>query len=250
MGKLIDVVRIFHIARSFSHRLHPFDTRILAASNVRDVIVTLVLDRTHRIDGPGRGIDIFKVLSRAGLVTHAPNDDAGMVIVGLYHLDHPGHMGIFPFDRMRKGSVTVVIMMAFDISLIHKVDPVFVAEIVPVRSIRVMGVADMIDIGSFHETDVLLHHLTGDSVAHGWLCLVTVNPAEFHGFAVEIEILPGEAELIFRRGSVFDAYFTEADNGREYVKCLSGSVLEFSDKGVTMRRFGGPGFGGRIVQGA
>ena len=102
MGKLVDVVRVLHITDSFSNPLHPFHSRILAAAYVGYVIVTLVLDWPHGIKSPGSVIDIFKILSRTSLITHAPNQDAGMVVVGGDHLDHSGHMSVFPFDGMRQ----------------------------------------------------------------------------------------------------------------------------------------------------
>ena len=225
MGELVDVVRILHIARSFSNRLHPFDTRILAASDVGNVIVALILNRSRRVDSPGGGIDVFEVLPGPGLIAHAPDQDAGMVVVGRDHLDHPGDMRVFPLYRMRQGRFPVTVMMALDVGLIHQVNPVLVAEIVPIRSVRIMGIPDMVDICPFHELDVLFHHLAGNGVTHRGLCLMTVHSTELHGFSIEIEILPGKAELIFRCGSVLDADLTEPDYCREYVKRLSGSVL-------------------------
>ncbi len=248
MGELIDVVRILHVTGAGGHFLDPLDPRILAASYVRDVVVTLVLDRTHRIRLPGSCIDIFEILARTGLITHAPDDHGRMVVIRGYHLHHPRHMGVFPLDRMGQGRIAVVIMVALNIGLIHKVDPVLVAEIVPVRSVGIMGVTDMVDIRSLHEPDILFHHLTGNGVAHGRLRLMTVHTAELHRFPIQIEVLPGKAELIFRRGSVLDANLTEAYYCREYIKCLSGSVLQFPDKGITVGSLGGPGLGLGEVQ--
>ena len=87
-------------------------------------------------------------------------------------------------------------------------------------------------------------------MSHGRLCLVAVDSAKLHGFSIEIEILPGQPKLILISRSVLDAYLTEPDYCREYVKSLSRGVLKFSYEGITVGSLSGPGFGVWIVQDA
>ena len=232
MGELVDVVGIFHITNTLGHPLDPLHSGILAASDVGDVVVTLILDRTHRIDIPGGGIDIFEILPGASLITHAPDYDAGVIIVGGNHLDHPRDMGVLPLYRVGKGGISITVVMTLDVGLVHKVYSVLVAEEIPIGIVGVVRITDMVDVGPLHEADIFFHHFPGDRMSHGRLRLMAVDTTKFDWFSIEIEILPGEAEFIFFSWSLFNAYFPETNNCREYVKSLPGSVFQLTHKGV------------------
>ena len=82
------------------------------------------------------------------------------------HFHHTGYMGVFPFHRMRQGSSSVIILVRFDVGFIFQVESVFVAQIVPVRIVRIVGVTYVIDVGAFHQHNLFLHHFTGDGMSH------------------------------------------------------------------------------------
>ena len=248
MGEFIDVVRILDIRLAGRDMLHPRHGRILAAADVGIIVVALILDGTHRVQGPRRGKGRLEILARSRLVAHAPDQHARMIVVGNDHLRHARHMRVLPRGIVRQGSLPIMIMVTLDIRLVHEVDAILVAEPIPVRGVRIMRIADVVDVGAFHQADVLLHHLPRDRVAHRRLRLVTVDATQLDRLSVQIEVAARQAEFILRSRRIADGHLAETHDGGEHIQRRAGSVFQFSDQGIAMRGLGRPRLGLRIVQ--
>ena len=61
------------------------------------------------------------------------------------------------FGYMRERCVSIEILVAFKVGLTFKIDAVFVAEIVEVRVVGVVGGAHMVDVGTLHGHDLAFH---------------------------------------------------------------------------------------------
>ena len=138
---------------------------------------------------------------------------------------------------MRQRSGTIIIFVRFDVCFIFQVEPVFITQIIPVRIIRIVGVADMVDIGTFHQHDFIFHHFTGDGVAYCRITFVTVDTFQFNRFAVYIVVTSCQPEFIFRSRRVFDLYFAEADNRGEGFYRTAFFVFQFSDQCIAVWLF-------------
>jgi hypothetical protein len=73
-----------------------------------------------------------------------------------------------------------------DVRLVHDVDAVDVAEIVEIIVLRLVGVADMVDVRLFYHLDILKLALTRHIVAVQRIGFVTVDAAKLDFLIVEV----------------------------------------------------------------
>ena len=110
-------------------------------------------------------------LSVSGFIAQRPEQDAGTVFVSHHKSVHTvqkrnlklrvflGHIVLFIVPDSGAGPGAV----SFNICLIHYIKAVFIAEPVKFRAVWIVGSADGINIGLFHETQIPNHAL---SAAH------------------------------------------------------------------------------------
>lgn len=111
--------------------------------------------------------------------------------------------------------------MRFDIRFIFQIKSVFITQVVPVRIVRIMGVTDMIDIGTFHQHHFVFHHLAGDGMANSRITFMTVDTLQFNGLAIDVIVASGQSEFVIRSGRIFDFHFAETDSGRDCFHCAA-----------------------------
>ena len=75
--------------------------------------------------------------------------------------------------------------MDFEIRLIDNVNAVFIAQIIPVRTVRVMRRAHGVDVVLLHDADVCLHDLARHGVPVFGVRLVAVDAAQGNRLAVD-----------------------------------------------------------------
>ena len=158
----------------------------------------------------------------------------------MYHLQIAGHVCIFPFCRMRKACFPIIVFMAFYVGFIFQINTVFVAQMVPIGIVGIMAVAYVVDVGAFHEHYFLFHLFTGDGMSAFWICFMTVHSFHLDRLAVEIIVASGKSEFVFLGRSVLYFYFPESYDGRESLGSASFLVLQFTDKGISVRTFRTP----------
>ena len=78
--------------------------------------------------------------------------------------------------------------MTFDVCLIHKAKTMQIAEFVPERCIRIVAVADGVEIRGLDHPDIALHACTVDDPSAGGVDFVSVHSAQFDGSAVEKQL--------------------------------------------------------------
>ena len=100
--------------------------------------------------------------------------------------------------------------MAFKVGLAFKIDAVFVAEIVEVRVVGVVGGAHMVDVGTLHGHDLVFHLTARDDVSRSRIGVVPVDTFQLQCLAVDVEIASGQSEFVFRCRCVLDLHSAEA----------------------------------------
>mmetsp|Transcript_48926 Transcript_48926/g.79598 ORF Transcript_48926/g.79598 Transcript_48926/m.79598 type:complete len:319 (-) Transcript_48926:1448-2404(-) len=116
----------------------------------------------------------------AGLVPERPEDDTGVVLVPGHHAAGPLTVSVAPELIVREHGHGVA-AVRLDVGLIHDVEPVFVAQFVPQRIVRIMGGSDGVEIVLLQKQDVLNHVLLGDDVAMFRMVLVSVGAPDSEG---------------------------------------------------------------------
>ncbi len=200
----------------------PVDARILAPVHVGDAPVALIVGRARRVaraDGFRGG---GEVLARPGLVAIAPYDDRRMVLVALDHRHVAVDRRLRPFGPVRKRALAVTVAVRLDVRLVHEVDAVDVAEIVPVVRLRIVGVAHAVAVRVLEFAHVEFMRLGRDIVAEHGMCLVAVRALELYLLSIEIV------------AAVLYLAHTETEEGRDEFTPVSEHDL------VAVGRFGAP----------
>ena len=117
-----------------------------AAVDVGLLVHALVVDDAS-VDGLHGVVHGRDVGAAAGLVTHAPEDDGGVVLVALHHADAAVDVGAFP----RRVAGEAVVAVTLLVGLVHDVDAVVVVEGVHLRVVGVVAGADGVEVVAFEE---------------------------------------------------------------------------------------------------
>ena len=127
-------------------------------------------------------------------VAQAPHDDGSVVSVPAHHAVFPvddGLAQVFRQALVLGGHVGV----ALDVGLVHHIDAVFVAQVIPVGVVGVMAGAYGIDVVFQHDPDILLHYLFRNGIAVFRVGLMPVHAPEGNGLSVD-------ADQVVIRGAV------------------------------------------------
>ena len=125
----------------------------------------------------------YEVLAVARLVSERPEDDRGVVFVGVYHVTHTVNDVPFPaFVRARDSGRKTV---RFKVTFAHYDDAVFVAKFVKVATVGIVARADCRNVVFAAKDDVVFIELARDVSAVFGIEFVTVYAADFQRFAVK-----------------------------------------------------------------
>ena len=131
--------------------------------------------------------------------------------------------------------------MRLDIRLVLEVDTILIAQVVPVGSRRIVGVAHVVDVRTLHQEDLALHLLMRDGMPAGGIRLVAVRPLELHRLMVDVEVATRMTELILVGWCLADLDLTEARiDGRAIQQRLPRLVIELGDQDIAVGRFRRP----------
>ena len=161
----------------------------------------LRVDRLHGLIGR------IEVLSPAGLVAHGPEDDGGVVAVSQHHVDVAFHDGLLPLIALADEVTGTPQAVTLHVALVHHVEAVCIAEVVPLRRVGVVTGPDSIDVVLFHQDNIADHRLTRDSAS-----------------AVHVELMPvdtfdGDRLSVHQEERISDLYMAKAAVHHE---CLNG----------------------------
>ncbi|MPM09841.1 hypothetical protein SDC9_56164 [bioreactor metagenome] len=122
------------------------------------------------------------VVTVPGLIAQRPDNDRGVVVVTP---DHPLH----PFEETGGPHFitadTVVICVGLYIGLVHDIQAVAVAQLVPDAVVGIMAGAHGIEVVLLHQPDILHHALDRQRLGHILVVLVTVHTLDQHALAVD-----------------------------------------------------------------
>ena len=158
----------------------------------------------------------------------------------MHHFEVARHVLVAEFRHMTQRFFAVVIFVALDVALVFEVDAIFVGQVVPIRIVAVVAVADVVDVGALHEHHFVLHLFARDGMSALGVRLVAVDALHLDGLAVEIVVTSRFAELIVRGGRFFDLDFAETYYRREGFEHLIFCVLQLSHEHIAPGRLGAP----------
>ena len=98
-------------------------------------------------------------------------------------------MSILPGRIFTHHLISIAIAMRLLIGLIHHVDAPTVAEFIEVFTVRIMRGTQEVDIGLFHQSDILLIGSIVDITACHRVVIMTVHTTQFHVLAVDLKDL-------------------------------------------------------------
>ena len=139
------------------------------------------------------------VLTRAAFVPQRPREDAGVVLVAPVHPLHAKHIRSRPLVA---SAHHVVVGVVLDVRLVHDVDAVAVAQVVPALVVGVVAGAHGVEVVPLQQKDVALHLRDGERLSRALVVLVAVH-------AVDVDAPAVDAKL-----AVLDGDRLEADGAR------------------------------------
>ena len=115
-----------------------------------------------------------------------------MVLVALGHTDGTVQEGVAPVGRRgQRASQTVRLA----VSLVHDVHAHRVAQLIPARTVGIVGQSHGIDVGVLHQAQVLQHALLGHYTGGIRVVLVAVDAAYLDGVAVDEQLTVLDADV-------------------------------------------------------
>ena len=186
------ILSTFLIAAFRDARIQVFlhDTRIetrddIDGRRVGIALCALIVNRTGGVElmKPSRHGSLVGAI--ATLVAQAPEDDRRMVLVALSHADGTIEEGIAPVGGGSQGATKSVCLA---IGLVHHIHAYGVAELIPARTIGIVGQTDGIDMGSFHELEVLEHALFRHYTSGVGVVLMTIDTTNLDGFTIDEQL--------------------------------------------------------------
>ena len=134
-----------------------------------------VLYGTSGVNALDPVVDSLEVRAIASLVTHAPDDDAGMVAQGEHIALVTLQVHLTEERILGKRLLTIAHAVALEVGLCHEIQACRVAELIPAGIVRIVRGAHGIDVQLLHDTDVLTHTLHGDDIASIGIEFMTVH---------------------------------------------------------------------------
>ncbi len=173
-----------------------------------------------------------KVGAVARLVAQAPDDDAGVVEVAIDHPLVADQVGCLEVGALGQSGFFIAHSVRLYVALVHHIEAVLVAQVVPNRVVGVVAGAHRIDIHLFHCADVAQHLFFGHDVSSVFAEFVAVGAFDQDRLAVDQQL-----RVLYLHGAE-----TEADGGT-FCKAFGGVGRYFQL--IKIRCLGAPE-GGRL----
>ena len=218
------ILSTFLIAAFRDARIQVFlhDTRIEARDDIDGrrvgiALCALIVNRTGGVElvKPSRHGSLVGAI--ATLVAQAPEDDRRMVLVALSHTDGTIEESVAPIGGGSQGASQT---MGLAIGLVHHIHAYGVAEFIPARTIGIVGQTDGIDMGSFHQLEVLEHALFRHYTSGVGVVLMTIDTTNLDGFAIDEQL------------TILDMNIAEAHLLSGVLDGFAMGVFEFQFQGV------------------
>ena len=118
--------------------------------------------------------------------------------------------------------MVVAVAVAFDIGLVNHVQPVLAGQFIPAFRLRIVRVADRVEIGALHQPDISQHGFFIDDMARDVVVFVQVGTFKTHKLAIDQET------------SIFDLRCAKTN------RLLDDLVAECDRQCIEVRRFRRP----------
>ena len=243
VGIFRNMVRILHICLTRCNMLNPSYRGILVRTHIHNIVVAFVLYGTASVIVLNGLISRNEVVTGTGFVTQTPNHNGGTVHMRAYHFHITRNVRSTPFLGVRKRGITIIILVALNISLILKVQSVLVCQIVPIRIVAIVAVADMVDIALLHQEYFLLHLLTGNGMSTAGISLMTVYSLHLDRLVIHVEITSGQSEFIILSRRLTDFHCTNSEICTGTVNNTVFFVFQFGHQHIAIWHFRTPRLG-------
>ncbi|MNQ79481.1 hypothetical protein D3C85_944270 [compost metagenome] len=220
--------------------VHLGDTGIHGADHIHHlgVAILLVVHQPGRVDRLAALVHGPDVAAVAGLVAQGPDDDGGVVLLGVDVALDPVHEHRLP-GRVIGDAAQIADVgeaVGLHVGLRHHEQAVLVAQLVEAWVIRVVGGAHRVEVVLLHQHYVALHPIHADGPALEVIVVVAVHPVQLEVLAVDI------------KQAVLDGDLAHPDPLRDHLQQLAPLVIERQLQLVEIRIFGVPQMGGRQIQ--
>ena len=115
-----------------------------------------------------------------------------MILVTLSHPDSPIEESVTPVWRRRQRASQT---MRLAIGLIHHIHAHRIAEFIPARTIGIVRQSYGIDMGSFHQSEVLKHTLLSHHTGRIRIVLMTIDTTNLDGLAIDKQLAAFNADI-------------------------------------------------------
>ena len=156
---------------------------------------TLIMDQSFRITLFCPAAHIIIMTAVTGLISDGPHDNTAGVLVPFYHAAHALHEGLTPVGMVgRPGAVVHVVApeslsgdkpVHLDICLVHYIESQPVALADKLRSRRIMGGADGVDVQFFHKIEVSADILKTHDMTFDRIGIMMVHTFQLYGNAID-----------------------------------------------------------------
>ena len=181
---LWNVVRVLHVVVTLNSTLHPSYRWILIWTEVDNIVVALILHGAALVVLLDGCIAILKVFARTSFVAKTPYYNWWMVNGRMYHLHVTSNVSIAELRYVRKAFLAIIVLMTLKVGFIFQIDTILVAQVVPIRRIRIVWIAYMVNVAALHEEYFLLHLLAADIVTRLWIVFVTIYAFKLDGLTI------------------------------------------------------------------
>ena len=170
----------------------------------------------------------LKIRAAAGLVAQRPDDDGGMIFVALDHAPDAVQVRVGEILAPGERLIVKTHAVAFDVRLIHQINPVTVTQVIPCGLVRIMTAPVGVHVELFHALDVALHAFHRDGLAAIRIKLMAVDALDEEAPAVDEQIAIANLDL------------AETDIDRNDFERFARAVLEREQQPVEVGMFRRP----------
>ena len=173
-----------------------------------------MLHRTHLVQIFQIEECLIEIITVAGLISHRPIDDAGVVLVAPIHILHPRHMCIVESEVISQCSTlaeVIIHTVRFNICLVAYIDSVLVAQLIEICRLRIVAATYCIKVVGLHKFYVGFCLLSAYDVSRMLVVFVNVHTLDLDGLAIYKQLVTndlnspwGELELhLFALTAIF-----------------------------------------------
>ena len=175
---------IQHAIRSRIHRIHDIGIKLGRKVGIFSD-GAFVLNRTGRIDFFQPQITHVEIIAVSGFIAQTPGDYRSMVFIPFVHALNAFQVRLFPGRPVCKGDGDIITdTMRFIVSLIHHIDAILVAKLVPVFVVGIVTGTNGVDVKQFHQFHITKHRFFGDCLSGDRIRLVAVCSFYQNGLAI------------------------------------------------------------------